>query len=219
VSFWDYQDNFPQVLVEKIGPKNLFDPVCAPYHVPLGNGRGSSSVWQRIRILKRFAERQAKGSRCILLYCGDHDIHGLRISRSLRDNLEELLGAFKARFPEYEDFDLDKVVIKRFGLNADFIERHRLSWTKGLITGSGKDLGDPSHRKHGEHDVQDYIRRFGERKVEADALVTRPEAGRALCERAILEFIDQDGIDEYKQERLRRQGEMRIALDRLLEVR
>jgi hypothetical protein len=216
VSFWDYQQHFVQLLVEKIGLKNLFSRVCDQYHVPLGNSRGSPSIWQRIRILERFAERQAKGNRCVLLYFGDHDIHGLRISRSLRANFEEVLGAFNRYFPEYEGFDLDEVVIERFGLNADFIERHKLSWTEGLITGSGKDLGDPSHRKYGEHDVQDYIRRFGERKVEADALVTRAEASRAPCKTAILGFIDQDGIDQYEQERLDRQVEMQIALDRRL---
>jgi hypothetical protein len=81
----------------------------------------------------------------------------------LRANFEDVLVAFKRTFPEHEDFDLDQVEIKRFGLDADFIEQHCLSWTHGLITGSGQDLGDPSHRKHIEHDVQSYIQRFGER--------------------------------------------------------
>jgi hypothetical protein len=216
VSFWDFQDSYVQMLVEKIALKNLFDPVCGKYHVPLRNGRGSSSIWQRVRILERFAQYQAKGKRCVLLTGGDHDAHGLRISRVIRANLEDLLIVFREHFPEYRDFDLDAVEIERFGLNADFIERHGLSWTEGLITGSGKDLGDPSHRKNGDHDIQSYIKRFGQRKVEADALVTRPAAGRALCDSAILKFIDQDGVDEYEQERLKRQGEMRIALDRML---
>jgi hypothetical protein len=216
VSFWDYQDYYVEVLVEKIGLRNLFAPVCAPYHVPLGNGRGSSSIWQRIRILQRLAARQSEGKYCVLLYCGDHDIHGLRISRSLRANFEDVLTAFKATYREYEDFDLDAVEIERFGLNADFIERHGLSWTQGLITGSGMDLGDPGHRKHLEHDVQDYIRRFGERKVEADALVTRPQAGRDLCEQAILKYIDMDGVERFLEERRQKRQEMRQALDQLL---
>jgi len=130
VSFWDYQDHYVEVLVEKIGLRNLFAPVCARYRVPLGNSRGSSSIWQRIRILERFAERQAEGKYCTLLYCGDHDIHGIRISRSLRVNLEDVLPAFKATYPEYEDFDLDEVEIERFGLDADFIEANGLSWTQ-----------------------------------------------------------------------------------------
>jgi hypothetical protein len=213
VSFWDYQDNYVEVLVEKAGLKNLFAPVCARYRVPIGNSRGSSSIWQRIRILERFAARQAEGKYCTLLYCGDHDIHGIRISRTLRANLDDVLPAFKATYPEYDDFDLDEVEIERFGLDANFIEANGLSWTQGLITGH---LGDPSHRKHGDHDVQSYLARFGERKVEADALVTRPEAGRALCEDAILKYIDLDGVEEFEEERRQKREEMRAALDQLL---
>ena len=218
VSFWDYQDSYVQMLVEKIALKNLFDPVCGKYRVQLRNGRGSASIWQRIYILEQFAKWQAKGKRCVLLTGGDHDAHGLRISRVLRANLEDLLVVFWKHFPEYRYFDLDAVEIERFGLNADFIEQHGLSWTEGLITGSGKDLGDPSHRKNGDHDVQDYIRRFGQRKVEADALVTRPQAGRDLCERTILQYIDLDGIAKYEHERRQKRQEMRQALDRLLKA-
>jgi hypothetical protein len=195
VSFWDHQDHYVEVLVEKIGLRNLFAPVCAKYHVPLGNSKGSWSIWHRVKMLERFAARQAEGKDCVLLYCGDHDVHGLRISRALRANLEDVLPAFKATYPDHEDFDLDDVEIERFGLDADFIEAQGLTWTEGLITGSGLDLGDPSHRKNGDHDVQDYIARFGERKVEADALVTRPDAGRQLCEDAILRYIDLDGVE------------------------
>jgi hypothetical protein len=216
VSFWDYQDSFVQMLTEKIALKNLFDPVCGRFRVQLRNGRGSSSIWQRVRILELFAQWQAKGKRCVLLYCGDHDPHGLRISRSLRANLEDLLVVFKKHFPQYRDFDLGAVKIERFGLNADFIERHGLSWIEGLITASGKDLGDPSHKKNGDHDVRDYIRRFGQRKVEADALVTRPQAGRELCEMAILQHIDLNGIAEYEHALTQKRQEMRRALDQLL---
>lgn len=216
VSFWDYQNTYLQMLVEKIGLKSLFDPECGRYHVPLGNGRGSSSIWQRIRILERFAQWQAKGKRCVLLYCGDHDAHGLRMSRVLRANLEDVELAFKKHFPQYRAFDIGAIQIERFGLNADFIEQHGLTWTEGLITASGKDLGDPSHKKNGDHDIQAYIKRFGQRKVEADALVTRPQAGRDLCERAILKHINLDGIALYEEAQRQKRQEMRQALDQLL---
>ena len=216
VSFWDYQDNYVEVLVEKIGLRNLFAPICAKYRVPLGNSKGSWSIWQRVKLLERFAARQAEGKDCVLLYCGDHDIHGLRISTHLRANLEDVLPAFKAAYPDHADFDLDGVEIERFGLDADFITAQGLTWTEGLITGSGMDLGDPAHRKNGDHDVQSYIARFGERKVEADALVARPDAGRDLCERAILKFIDLDGVEEFEEERRQKREEMRAALDQLL---
>ena len=64
--------------------------------------------------------------------------------------------------------------------------------------------------------MQDYIRRFGKRRVEADALVTRPQAGRDLCERAILEYINPDGIARYERGRQEKRQEMRQALDQLL---
>jgi hypothetical protein len=169
--------------------------------------------------LKRFAEWQAKGKHCVLLACGDHDIHGLRISRALRDNLAEVLSAFKAAYPQYADFDLDAVEIVRFGLNADFIKRHRLSWTQGLITGSGLDLGDPSHPHHNDHDVKNYIAEFGERKLEADALVTRAQAGRDLCRRAILKYVDTDGIAEFEAARQVKRDELRQEIDRMLSTK
>ena len=215
VSFWDYQDCYVQMTVEKVGLKNLFDPVCAEFHVPLGNMRGSSSLWQRIKLMKWFAEAQAEGKRCILLTCGDHDIHGLRISRDLRANLEALMGAFEREFP-YLDLDLDAVEIVRFGLNPDFIAKHGLTWTHGLKTGGGKDLGDPNHKHHHHRDVQAYIAKFGERKVEADAMVKRARVSRALCRRAILQYLDEDGITEFEQARQQKRDELRQEIDRRL---
>jgi hypothetical protein len=170
----------------------------------------------RVDLLLRLAEWQDRGKHCVILYCGDHDVHGLRISRDIRSNLEDLLPAFRATYPEHEDFDLDAVHIDRFGLNADFIKKNRLSWTENLITGSGKDLADPAHGIHWNRDVQDYIKQFGARKVEADALVTRPEPGRALCEAAILKYVDPNGIEKWKRAVKRERKEMRAALDRLL---
>jgi hypothetical protein len=148
--------------------------------IALGNTRGSWSISMRVNMLRRLARWQAECKRCILLYCGDHDVHGLRISTALRSNLADVLPAFRRTYPEWEDFDLDAVVIERFGLNADFIKVNRLSWTDYLVTGGGKDLGDPTHGIHWNRDVQAYIKKFGRKKVEADALVTRPQAGSVI---------------------------------------
>ena len=53
------------------------------------------------------------------------------------------------------------------------------------MTSSGIDLADPHHRDHKKPYVQDWLRDIGPRKVEANALVTAPDAGRELCFRAI----------------------------------
>jgi len=124
--------------------------------------------------------------------------------------------ALKLNYPDTRNFDLDDVDIVRFGLNADFIRKHGLLWTDNLVTGSGKDLGDPEHRSHWDHDVQAYIKEFGRKKVEGDALVTRPQAGRALCEAAILRYVDPNGIVKFERAVRRERKQMRAALDRLL---
>jgi hypothetical protein len=216
LSLWEFQENYVEMLVEKVGLRNLFEPVCERYHVALGNTRGSWSINMRVNMLRRFAKWQVEGKQCVLLYCGDHDIHGLRISTALRKNLEDVLRAFRRTYPEWKDFDLDAVVIERFGLNADFIQKHRLSWSDNLITGGGKDLADPEHGHHWHRDVQQYIRRFGKRKVEADALVTRPRAGRAMCQSAVLRYVTEYGIEEFERRVEVEREEMREALDRML---
>lgn len=216
LSLWEFQDSYVELLVEKVGLRSLFAPVCDQYHVPLGNTKGSPSIIMRVKMLRRFARWQAEGKQCVLLYCGDHDIHGMRISTALRSNLADVLPAFCRKYPEWGDFDLDAVVIERFGLNADFIKRHRLSWTANLVTGGGKDLGDAEHPYHHHRDVQAYIKQHGRKKVEADALVTRPQAGRALCEAAILRYVDEGGIKKHERAVKRERKQMRVALDRML---
>ena len=44
MSFWNFQEVYIQVVVEKIDLKTLFGPVCADYHVPIMNSRGWSDL-------------------------------------------------------------------------------------------------------------------------------------------------------------------------------
>jgi len=83
-------------------------------------------------------------------------------------------------------------------LNLDFIEAQGLEWIEGLITGSGKDLGDENHKLHKCDFVQDYIRRYGQRKVEANAMVIRPEASRALFRDTIRRCLADDAPAQYQ---------------------
>jgi hypothetical protein len=214
VSFWEFQEHYVEMVVEKAALHSLFDPVCARYRVALGNTRGSWSLNMRTAVLRRLAKWQGRGKKCVLLNCGDHDPHGLRMSSALRSNLEDVLPALNLTYGE--TVDLEEIQITRFGLNADFIEEHALTWIENLLTGGGQDLADPEHGHNGHHDVQVYIGRFGRRKVEAEALVIRPEAGRSLCESAILAYVDLDGIERFRQTVTHKRQDMRSHLDRLL---
>ncbi len=190
VSFWENQAYYVQVVVEKIDLRSLFESVCNKYSIPIANARGWSDLNMRGAMMRRFAQHEKAGRIPVLLYCGDHDPKGLQISECLRSNCAELSAAV--------GWSPDNLIVDRFGLNADFIRKHELSWIENLHTGSGGDLAAAKHRDHKQAYVQNYLREFGPRKVEANALVTRPKEGRALCEAAILKYVNPIIIPKYE---------------------
>lgn len=192
ISFWDYQDCYLEMMVEKIDLKYLFNGVCKEYKIAIANAKGRSDLNMRAEMMKRFQHHESQGRKPVLLYCGDHDPMGLAISNELKSNIQELSDAV--------GWHPDRLIIHRFGLNADFIEVNQLSWIDNLETGSGDRLDDPKHKHHNADYVQSYIKQFGIRKCEANALVTRPEAGKALCRNAIAQFIKPEGIKRWQQE-------------------
>lgn len=180
VSFWDDKPVYLEMLVEKIDLKSLFSPICRELDLPLANAKGWPDIHVRAAMMRRFKAHEAAGRQCVLLYCGDHNPAGLHIAESYR--------AMFADIPAI-GWMPDKLIIDRFGLSYNFIETNRLSWVENLITGSGADLASPGHPDHGKPYVHDYIERFGARKVEANALVVAPKAGRLLCRNAIEKYI------------------------------
>jgi hypothetical protein len=64
--------------------------------------------------------------------------------------------------------------------------------------------------------VQDYIREYGRRKVEANALVVLPEIGRQLCRDAILRFIPADAPEKYRRKLDRVRLQLRRAIRKQL---
>jgi hypothetical protein len=188
--FWDRQKVYVEMLVEKIDLKGLFLPVCEEFYVPITNAKGWNDINSRVALMRRFKAHEEAGRRCFLEYCGDHDPGGLQMSRFLYNNLKELEGA--------AGWSPDNLTINRFGLNFRFIEDNDLTWIDNLETGGGKRLDDPKHPQHNCEYVQDYIREFGVRKCEANALVVASDAGRQLCRQAILQHVSVRAVREYK---------------------
>jgi hypothetical protein len=180
------------MLVEKIDLKSLFVRICAGYHVPIANQKGWADIGLRAEIMERFKYWEKRGKKCVLLYCGDHDPAGLNISEFLKSNLDDISAAV-GWYP-------DDLIIDRFGLNADFIQEQGLTWIDNLATGNGAyPLDDRRHPDHRKDYVQRYLRDYGVRKVEANALVVRPEAGRDLCREAILRYMSADAPTIYQE--------------------
>ena len=209
ISAWADQRYYVEVLVEKIDLKSLFAEVCGEFYVPIANAGGWSDLNLRGEIMGRFAYWEQRGKQCVLLYCGDHDPGGLAISTTLRSNLQDLAGAV--------GWSPDNLIIDRFGLNVDFIAAQGLTWIDNLATAGGKyPLNDPRHPDHTKPYVQDYLAQFGVRKVEANALVVRPRAGRDLCRKAILKYVSRPILRAYQRELAAVQDEVRDHLVRLL---
>lgn len=194
--WWDGEEYYIQMLVEKIDLKTLFEPVCRKYHIPIATSKGWSSMLQRAAYAKRFKDAEDKGLTCVLLYCGDHDPDGLRISDFIKSNLIDIQNI------NWEDgeegYHPGNLIIQRFGLDADFINRYNLTWIDNLITGSKKNLADPNHKNFRMPYVKEYIKTFGVRKCEANAIVPMPREARKLVEGTILSFIGEESTERFR---------------------
>ena len=104
----------------------------------------------------------------------------------------------------------------RFGLNHDFIEALGLTWIDNLETSSARRLDDRRHPDHRKAYVQDYIRRYGVRKVEANAPVIQVEAGRELCLDAICKYVPENAPKEYVAKLLPYRAQVREAVEEML---
>ena len=188
----------------------MFEPVCQKYHIPIATGSGWQSMLQRAIYSRRFKEAQDRGLQCVLLYAGDFDPDGLRISEFLRKNLEDLKSI---RWEDgVEGYDPTDLLIRRFGLSYEFITQHKLTWIDNLYTGAGHQLaingpngtilpgktkdGKP-HKNFKMQYMQDYLRKYGCRKCEANALVIRPDAARQLVESQIKILVGDDAVKRF----------------------
>lgn len=198
--WWEGEEYYIQLLVEKIDLKTMWHKICAEYHIPVANAKGWSSILQRAEYARRFKDAEDKGLIPVLLYCGDHDPDGLRISDTLRKNLEQIQdirwndGTF--------GYDPSNLKIERFGLNYDFIMKNKFTWIDNLITGSDKNLNDANHKNHKLPYVQEYLKKVGVRKCEANVLVTKPQKAEELIRNEIEKWVGKDAKERFRLKRV-----------------
>ena len=195
-NWWEDEKYYIQVVVEKIDLKTLFSPICAKYKIPLANAKGWQSILQRAEYSRRFKEAEDNGLQCVLLYAGDHDPDGGRISDTIRKNLHDIQDV---NWDDgLEGYNPSNLIIDRFGLEYDFIIKNKYTWIDNLITGSGMDLSSPKHKNHKLPYVQTYLKNVGARKCESNVLVTTPDIGRQLCEESILKYLGDDAPNRFQ---------------------
>lgn len=198
--WWDGEEYYIQLLVEKIDLKTMFKPICKDFHIPIANAKGWSSILQRAEYARRFKEAEEKGLKPVLLYCGDHDPDGLRISDTIRKNLEQIADI---RWDDGTNgYDPANLTIERFGLNYDFIIKNRFTWIDNLITGSNLNLNDPTHKNHKLPYVQQYLKKIGARKCEANVIVTKPVQAASLIRTEIERWLGKGAESRFRAKRI-----------------
>ncbi len=116
---------------------------------------------------------------------------GLEISKHLKNNLKQLEDA--------TDIDTSFIEVQRFGLEHDYIIENDLIWTDNLMTSGKKDLSNPKHKDHKKDYVQNYIKKYGARKVEANAMIKDIPKARDLLLTTVLSLVSEDDLESYEE--------------------
>jgi hypothetical protein len=192
----DYREGeeyYVMMVVEKGDILHLFRPVCEEYKVPIVSSKGWYPITLRAQIAILSKKAEERGLTPVVLLFYDHDPGGLKISDRFRKNLQDC--------ERGTGWSPDRLVIDRFGLNADAIEKHNLTWIDNLKSSSGREVDDP-----------EYIEKFGRRKCEANALFRNDEtlrAGREMCRQAIERYLGRDALQRIaKKEETTRTGKL-----------
>lgn len=199
ISFWEHQDYYIQMVVEKIDLRTLFLPTAKKYHIPIANAKGWEDISMREDMASWFKYWEIMGKKLVLLYCGDLDIAGYRMTHGGGgDEQKKLL----KDLVKITDWDPKNLIVDRFGLNKDFIDSAGLPWVNNLESSKGKlPEIDPKTGRYKDPFVYEYIDYVeGERKCEANVLVIRPELAGPLAEAAIQKYLGPNPFPAYEAE-------------------
>ena len=214
-SYWKHQKYYPILWTEKRDLIKLFQKEL-PAAVKRFAGKGQTNIGSRVDVIEECITAERCGLLPVILYCGDHDPSGIKISDGIQENLR-----FAAQGLGWER-ELDEMAadgrIVRFGLNAEFINNAGLLWIDGLETGRDEskgcnDLADPRHPQHGAEYVQNYLEEFGPRKCEANALIANPTAARALIRDELWRWLSHEGHNQWKEENKKASAEVEQYAD------
>lgn len=189
--FWESQEYYIQMMVEKIDVLNLYKPICKQCHIPVANGRGWSDKNSRWILSQRFKYWESKGKKCVLLYVADHDPVGLLIADKFKKNIADLINCVD--LAGNTGWNPQNLIVDRFAMTEQFINQHNLLWIDNLISGSGK---APNKKLRY---IRDYIAKYGERKVEANVLIVIESEAKRLLANTIVKYIGTTPFEDYNK--------------------
>jgi hypothetical protein len=181
--YWIGERFYVMMCVEKGDLISLFKPVCEQFHVPIVSSKGWAPILLRSHIANLSQKAEANELTPVLLLFYDHDPAGIKISNTFRKNLRDCKGG--------TCWSPKSLIIDRFGLNAEDIEKHDLMWIENLKTSSGRTSRD-----------YDYIEKYGYRKCESNALFKNDETlkiGQDICKNAIEKYYGEDTLERFQK--------------------
>jgi hypothetical protein len=181
--YWQGEKFYVMMCVEKGDLLNLFKPICDQYHVPIVSSKGWAPILLRSHIANLAKKAEDRGLTPVLLLFYDHDPAGLKITQTFRKNLEDCRRGTR--------WNPGRMILERFGLNKDDIEKFNLTWIDNLKTSSGRESQD-----------YEYIERYGTRKCEANALFKNDEtlrAGVEICRKAIEKYYGPEAKERFRR--------------------
>ncbi|MFH0748933.1 MAG: hypothetical protein V1915_03315 [Candidatus Bathyarchaeota archaeon] len=185
--YWVGEEYYVMMVVEKGDLRNLFEPICDEYLVPIASSKGWSPINLRYNIASLAERAEAKGLTPVLLLFYDLDPKGEEISDRFRKNLEDCEGG--------TGWDPHNLIIERFGLNEDDVNRYNLMWIDNLQTGSGREPKETPRLK-------EYVRKHGRKKCEANALFKNDETlnvAEQICRKAIEKYYGEDAKERFQE--------------------
>ncbi len=188
--YWVGEKFFVMMVVEKGDIRNLLEPICDEFHVPVVSSKGWAPIRLRANIAKLSMWAEARRLMPVLLLFYDHDPAGLKITNSFRKGLEDIRRT--------TGWNPKNLIIERIGLNREDIDKYNLLWIDNLKTGSGRDARDP-----------EYVKLYGNRKCESNSLFRNDDTLRAaeeICRKSIEKYYGTNAITRFKdKERVQRE--------------
>jgi len=181
--YWKGEKYYLMICVEKGDIKNLFKPICKEYHIPIVSSKGWYPIHLRNYVAKLCIKAETRGLTPILLLFYDHDPAGLKITSRFRKGLNDISRAV--------NWQPTKLILERFGLNEEDIDKYGLTWIENLKTGSGREARDPEYEK-----------KFGRKKCESNALFKNDEtldAAEKICRDAIEKYYGSDALERFRE--------------------
>jgi hypothetical protein len=144
LDYWERQDTYVEVWVEKDALSSVIERPCNELRVPYMPCKGYLSASEAWRAGRRFMEHADAGRHCVMIHLGDHDPSGIDMTR---DNTDRL-GIFAEQGIE----------VRRIALNMDQVQQYDPPENPAKLTDTR---------------ANDYVARFGTSSWELDALEPR----------------------------------------------